>query len=200
MSTSDQTPTGQVRTSTSPRPAAAAASPAQQARTADPPSGGSASTRTITPGSRPPAPGGRPAARKAPARKVPPRPGARPAPGAPRRVRLTVARVDPWSVMKLAFLLSVAIGIAMVVAAGVLWTVLDGMGIFTQVNDFLSQILGAGRFDVNDYIGFGKVVSLGTVIAVVNVVLLTALATLGAFLYNIATNLVGGLHVTLSDD
>ena len=102
--------------------------------------------------------------------------------------------------MKLAFLLSVAIGIAMVVAAGVLWTVLDGMGIFTQINDFLSQILGAGKFDVNDYVGFGKVLSLGTVIAVVNVVLLTALATLGAFLYNIATNLVGGLHLTLSDD
>ena len=44
--------------------------------------------------------------------------------------------------MKLAFLLSVAIGIAMVVAAGVLWTVLDGMGVFTEINDFLSQILG----------------------------------------------------------
>ncbi len=162
-------------------------------------------TRTVTPGARPPAPGGRPAAKKATAKKAAAkktsvRPGSRPAPGAPRRVRLTVARVDPWSVMKLAFLLSVAIGIAMVVAAGVLWTVLDGMGIFTQINDFLSQILGAGKFDINDYVGFGKVLSLGTVIAVVNVVLLTALATLGAFLYNIATNLVGGLHLTLSDD
>ncbi len=201
MSTSDQTPTGQVRTSTSPRPAAGT-STGQQPRTASAPSGGpgTGSTRTITPGSRPAAAGGRPAAKRAPAKKAPPRPGSRPAPGAPRRVRLTIARVDPWSVMKLAFLLSVAIGIALVVAAGVLWTVLDGMGIFTQVNDFLSQILGAGKVDVNDYVGFGKVVSLGTVIAVVNVVLLTALATLGAFLYNIATNLVGGLHLTLSDD
>jgi len=199
VSTSDQTPTGQVRTSTPPRPAG------QQARQAGSSAGGGSpdgtgSTRTVPPGARPPAPGGRPAAKKAPAKKAPPRPGTRPVPGAPRRVRLTVARVDPWSVMKLAFLLSVAIGIAMVVAAAVLWTVLDGMGIFSQINDFLSQVLGPGKADVNDYVGFDKVVSLGVVIAVVNLVLLTALATLGAFLYNIATNLVGGLHLTLSDD
>jgi Transmembrane domain of unknown function (DUF3566) len=122
------------------------------------------------------------------------------APGAPRRVRLTIARVDPWSVMKLSFLLSVAIGIALVVASGVLWTVLDGMGIFSDINGVVGEVLADPNFDINDYIGFGKVVSLATVIAVVDVVLLTAIATLGAFLYNIASSLVGGLHVTLSDD
>jgi hypothetical protein len=205
VSTSDQTPTGQVRTTTSPRPAGARPAAGQQARTAGAsgggaPAPGTGATRTITPGSRPPGPGARPAAKRAPARKAPPRPGGRPAPGAPRRVRLTVARVDPWSVMKLAFLLSVAIGIATVVAAGVLWTVLDGMGVFTDINDLVAQILGAGTFDINDYVGFGKVLSLGTVLAVVNVVLITALCTLGAFLYNVASNLVGGLHLTLSDD
>lgn len=102
--------------------------------------------------------------------------------------------------MKLSFLLSVAIGIAMVVAAGVLWTVLDGMGVFSDINDLVSQILGSSAFDINDFIGFGRVLSFGTVLAVVNVVLLTALSTLGAFLYNIAASLVGGLHLTLTDD
>jgi Transmembrane domain of unknown function (DUF3566) len=131
--------------------------------------------------------------------------GARPgvgaaAPGSPRRVRLTVARIDPWSAMKLSFLLSVAIGVALVVAAGVLWTVLDGMGVFSDVNGVVGEVLSDESFDVNDYVGFGKVVSLATVIAVIDVVLMTAIATLGAFLYNIASALVGGLHVTLSDD
>ena len=130
--------------------------------------------------------------------------GARPsgtlAPGAARRVRLTVARVDPWSVMKLSFLLSVAIGVALVVAAGVLWTILDGMGLFSDINGVVGEVMADPSFDVMDYIGFGKVLSLATVIAVVDVVLLTALATLGAFLYNIASSLVGGLHLTLSDD
>lgn len=122
-----------------------------------------------------------------------------PRPGAPRRVRLTVARLDPWSVMKLSFLLSVSLGIALVVGAGVLWTILDGMGVYADINRVTSEVL-AQPFDVLEYVGFGKVLSLATVIAVVDVVLVTALATLGAFLYNVASSLVGGLHVTLSDD
>ncbi len=197
MTTSDGTPTGQMRTTTSPRPPGPGAS-APAGSKAPGPQG------TATTGARPATdigPDGSPKApRKAPPKKGAPRTGPRPAPGTPRRVRLTVARVDPWSVMKLAFLLSVAVGIAMVVAAGVLWTVLDGMGVFADINGVVGEIFGSGKFDINDYVGFGKVVSLGTVLAVVNVVLLTALSTLGAFLYNLSANLVGGLHTTLSDD
>ncbi|WP_432488087.1 DUF3566 domain-containing protein [Kineococcus sp. SYSU DK018] len=133
----------------------------------------------------------RPAARTGPAQAV----------EAPRRVRLTLARVDPWSVTKLSFLLSVAVGIALVVATAVVWSVLDGMGVFTDVNGLLRDVVG-GEVDVNllDYLGFGKVLSLATVIAVVDVVLLTALSTITAFLYNVSAALVGGLDVTLSDD
>jgi hypothetical protein len=115
-------------------------------------------------------------------------------------VRLTVSRVDPWSVMKLAFLLSVAIGIALVVAAGMLWSILDGMGVFADLSDVIGQILGDPAFSLEDYVGFSQVLSLATVVAVVDVVLLTAIATLGSFLYNLSSALVGGLHVTLSDD
>lgn len=122
-----------------------------------------------------------------------------PRPGAPRRVRLTVARLDAWSVMKLSFLLSVALGIALVVSAGVLWTILDGMGVYADINRVTSEVL-AQPFDVLEYVGFREVLSLATVIAVVNVLLITALSTLGAFLYNVSSALVGGLHITLSDD
>src|SRR5690625_4122066 len=50
-----------------------------------------------------------------------------PRPGGPRRVRLTVSRVDPWSIMKLSFLLSIALGIVLVVAVALVWTVLNAM-------------------------------------------------------------------------
>ncbi|WP_338074716.1 DUF3566 domain-containing protein [Kineococcus vitellinus] len=119
----------------------------------------------------------------------------------PRRVRLTLARIDPWSVTKLSFLLSVAVGIALVVATAVIWSVLDGMGVFTDLNGLLRDVVGNEiDFDLLDYVGFGKVISLATVVAVVDVVLLTALSTIVAFLYNVSAALVGGLHVTLSDD
>lgn len=131
------------------------------------------------------------------------RPAASRAPRGGRRVKLMVSRVDPWSAMKVGFLLSVALGIAMVVMSAVLWSLLSAMGVFDSVNSLASQIIGDGSgqaFDIMDFLGFGRVVSLSIVIAVIDVVLLTALATLGAFLYNIVASLVGGLHLTLTDD
>jgi len=122
-------------------------------------------------------------------------------PGAARKVRLAVARIDPWSVMKLSFLLSVAIGIMIVVASAVVWYTLDGLAVFTSVNDTIAQITGDAKFfDLLEYVAFKRVISLATMIAVVDVVILTALSTIGAFLYNIVAALVGGITVTLTDD
>lgn len=123
---------------------------------------------------------------------------------APRRVRLSVSRVDPWSAMKLSFLLSVAVGIAGVVMVTTLWLVLSGMGVFADMNRTVEAVLnttnGATKFDLMDYIGLGRVASLAVVIAVIDVLLMTAITTLGAFLYNVCSSLVGGLQITLTDD
>lgn len=129
-----------------------------------------------------------------------PTPAPVPRPG--RRVRLTVSRIDPWSAMKISFLLSVALGIALVVMTAVLWTVLDAMGVFDQVNGLISQVTdeGSATFDIYDFVGFAKVVSLSVVFAVIDVILLTAVATLGAFIYNVSSALVGGVELTLTDD
>ena len=119
----------------------------------------------------------------------------------PRRVRLAVSRVDPWSVMKLAFLLSIAIGIMTVVSTAVLWFVLDGMHVFSSVNKTVTEVVGTESvINILKYVEFGRVVSLAVLIAVINVVLLTALTTIGAFLYNIVAALVGGIHLTLTDE
>ena len=124
-------------------------------------------------------------------------------PATPRRVKLSVSRVDPWSAMKLSFLLSVATGIAGVVMVAVLWTILSSMGVFADMNRTVESVLSTtngAAFDLMDYIGLGRVVSLSIVIAVIDVILTTAIATLGAFLYNVCSSLVGGLQLTLTDD
>ena len=169
------------------------------------------------PATPPPAPSASPAAPAAAAAAAPANAPARqgpsqaPAAGAPRqaprpasarRVRLTVSRVDPWSAMKISFLLSVALGIAGVVMVFVLWTILAGMGVFDQINGIVGQVVqdGQQRFDIMDFVGLGRVVSLSIVIAVIDVILVTAIATLGAFLYNVSSALVGGVQLTLTDD
>lgn len=136
-----------------------------------------------------------------PARAESPRPTTSTSSGGARKVRLAVARIDPWSVMKLSFLLSVAIGIMIVVAAAVVWQTLDSMAVFTSVNETIATIADDPEFfNLLEYAAFPRVLSLATMIAVVDVVLLTALSTIGAFLYNIVAALVGGVTVTLTDD
>ncbi len=130
--------------------------------------------------------------------------GAKPRRTGPRRVRLTIQRVDPWSVFKISLLVAVGLGIAMVIMVAVLWTVLSGMNVFATINEFIVQVTSgedsATAFDLMEYIGLGRVLSLTVVFAVANVLLLTALATLSAFLYNVCAALVGGAHLTLSDE
>lgn len=118
-----------------------------------------------------------------------------------RRVRLVVARVDPWSALKFSFLLSVAAGIMLVVAAAAVWFVLDGLHVFTTINDMVAEITNSETFlNILEIFEFNRVISLATLIAVLDIVLWTALATIGAFLYNVVAALVGGLHVTLTDE
>lgn len=120
---------------------------------------------------------------------------------APRTVRLAVSKVNPWSVMKLSFLLSVGIGIMAIVATVVFWMILDGMHVFTKADDFLTQVVGdAADVNILQFVEFSRVVSMTTIIVVINIILTTALATIVAFLYNVTAALIGGLHVTLTDD
>jgi Transmembrane domain of unknown function (DUF3566) len=123
--------------------------------------------------------------------------------GRVRKARLRLLRVDPWSVMKTAFLLSVALGITLFVAVAVLWSVLDAAGVFTAVGDLVRDLTSSetnSGFQLENYTALSRVLGFTTLIAVVDVVLVTALATLGAFLYNLSASLLGGLEVTLAED
>ena len=126
----------------------------------------------------------------------------RPAPKAKvRKARLLVSKVEPFSVLKLAFLLSVAFGVITVVAAVGIWSVLDLTGTFDSFNELMRNAIGAdGSFDLRDTMSIGQIASYATILAVVNVVVISVVSMLGAVLYNIASSLVGGIGVTLTDD
>jgi hypothetical protein len=120
----------------------------------------------------------------------------------PRRARLRLTRVDPWSVMKMSFLLSIALGVVTIVAVFIVWTVLGAAGVWDSINTSVRDIVGdqGSSWNIQDYLGTARVLGFTMVIAVVDVVLITAVATLGAFLYNMAAALLGGVEVTLSED
>jgi hypothetical protein len=113
-----------------------------------------------------------------------------------RRVRLLVRHVDPWSTLKFSLVLAVAMFFVWLVAIGVLYSVLDGMGVFEQINGLYDEISGDGG---ESLFSPGLVLGVAAIIGLVNIVLFTALATIGAFVYNICSDLVGGIEVTLAE-
>ncbi|MGK5679928.1 DUF3566 domain-containing protein [Actinoplanes sp. URMC 104] len=122
----------------------------------------------------------------------------------PRRARLNLKRIDPWSVMKFSFAVSVVLFIVVVVATSVLYLALDAMGVWSEVNTSLAELVSAsGGDDASSSGGFQitawGVIGTSMLVGAVNVVLFTALATLGAFIYNVCADLVGGVELTLAE-
>ena len=118
----------------------------------------------------------------------------------PRRARVYVTRLDPWSVAKAAFLLALAIGIVIVVAVAFVFWTLDSTGALDAVSRTVDDVLGTGGFDLLTSLEFARVLGFAAVIASVEIVLVSLLATLFAFLYDITVGLTGGIEVVLSDE
>jgi hypothetical protein len=123
---------------------------------------------------------------------------------APRRARLRLSRIDPWSVMKISFLLSIAFGIVTVVSVFMVWSVLGAAGVWSSINNTVSDTVSSGNnvstFNIEDYLGMSRVLGFTMLVSVIDVILITAIATLGAFLYNMSASLLGGVEVTLAED
>ena len=118
-----------------------------------------------------------------------------------RRARLVVQRIDTWSVAKMVFLLSMALGIVTIVASVILWLFLQASGAFTGVNQILPSMgTGNTNIDITQMVNIGQVALATTILSVINTVIFTLLSMIGAILYNLAAKLVGGITLTLSDE
>ncbi len=122
--------------------------------------------------------------------------------GTGRRASLRLNHVEPWSVARIAFAISVAMMIVGVVAMTLFWVVLNIAGVWDQVNEAVTSVLSddSTSFDITDYLGFWRLIGLSLVVSAINVVLMTALATIGAHLYNLSAQVLGGVEVTFSEE
>jgi hypothetical protein len=117
----------------------------------------------------------------------------------PRQAALQLKRLDPWSVLKLALVLAVVLFFIWLVAVGVLYGALDGMGVWDRLNGTYADLVSGEAQTGSTLISAGRVFGLAAVIGAINSLLFAVAVTVGAFVYNVSADLVGGIEVTLSE-
>jgi nitrogen fixation-related uncharacterized protein len=119
---------------------------------------------------------------------------------ATKQVRLKLVYIDFWSAIKLSFLVTVSLGIVLVVVTFLVWTVLNSLGIFADLDKTLGEILGEGTFRLVDTFSLTQVMLFSLVVALLNMVAGTVLGAIGALLYNFSVKLTGGLLVGFTNN
>lgn len=181
-----------------------AAKPAKPAKPERPPKGERSSkpmtARVTAPFQARPKPGAAKTAR-------PPRTAAADAvpkgPVSTRKAQLVLSRIEPWSVMKFSFMVSLVGWVILFVAVTVLYFVLSKLGVFHAIQTTIGSVTsskdspgidaGGGWFSASRVLGYTMLVGA------VNVILITALATVAAVIYNLVTHIAGGIEVTLKE-
>lgn len=117
----------------------------------------------------------------------------------PVRASMQIRRIDPWSTLKVSLLLSVALFFVGMITVAFLYLVLGGMGVWAKLNSNVGDLLNNASGSSAELVSSGTIFGGAFLIGLVNIVLMTALATIGAFVYNLITDLIGGIEVTLAD-
>jgi len=136
---------------------------------------------------------------EAPPRIMPPRAlPKRPA----RQAHLTVARIEPWSVMKFSFVVSLVAFVILFVAVSVLYGALAGFGVFDSLQRVVSNVTSSqssAGVNASTWFSASRVLGYTALLGSLNIVLITAMSTIAAVIYNLTSRLVGGVEVTLRE-
>jgi len=119
---------------------------------------------------------------------------------ATKQVRLKLVYIDFWSAVKLSFLIALSLGIVLVVATILVWIVLNSTGIFGDLDGIFQDILGDPEFSVTASFSLAQVALFAFVIAILNIVVGTALGAIASMLYNFSVRLTGGLLVGFTNN
>jgi hypothetical protein len=112
-----------------------------------------------------------------------------------RRVTRVVREIDPWSALKVGLVFHLVIYLTLLVASVLLWSVASATGTIDNIERFLESF-GWESFQFNGLALFLNILFLG----LLGVVLLTALWVLGAMVFNLITDLVGGIRVSVLEE
>jgi hypothetical protein len=119
-----------------------------------------------------------------------------------RQAQLTLSRVEPWSVMKFSFVVSVVAFIVLFVAVALLYMVLSSLGVFESLQHTIDNLTSAKNqagTNVSSWFSASRVLGYTGMLGALNIVLITAMSTVGAVIYNLIAHTIGGIEVTLRE-
>jgi hypothetical protein len=119
-----------------------------------------------------------------------------------RRAHLAVIRLEPWSVMKFSFMISLVGWVVLFVMVAALWWVLSKIGVFHSIEGSVSNLTSgkdSAGVQASNWFSASRVLGYTMLVGAINVILITALATVGSVVYNLVTHLAGGIEVTLKE-
>jgi hypothetical protein len=119
-----------------------------------------------------------------------------------RQAHLIIARVEPWSVTKFSFMVSLVAFVILFVAVSVIYGTLSALGVFTSLQHVVQSVTSSqDSTGVNAAKWFtaSRILSWTALLGAFNIVLFTAMSTIGAVVYNLTSRLIGGVEVTLRE-
>ena len=124
----------------------------------------------------------------------------RPGKRAPRITTLQLKRLDPWTTLKVSLIVSIVMFFVWMIAVGLLFVLFSSLDVISRINAGWATVTSADvATSTGDLITAGKVFGIAAVIGAINIVILTALATVASFVYNAAAGMAGGIELTLGE-
>ena len=113
-----------------------------------------------------------------------------------QRVRRVIRKIDPWTVLKVSLVFNAVMALVTVLGLVVFWSVFVNAGIPDRINE-LALTIG-----IENGITFDGAVyfRIAVLLAIVGTILMTGLFTLGAVIYNLISDLVGGVEFVVLEE
>ena len=119
----------------------------------------------------------------------------RSSPARSRQAKVVLRKVGPWSVLKISFLFYLCVMVVIIGAMMILYAILGAIGALDSLTRLIRDLFADQSFEIHGGWLFSRGLSIGLAL----VVLWTLINVFIVFLYNLLSDVVGGIEVTLSE-
>lgn len=116
-----------------------------------------------------------------------------------RRVRRIIRKIDPWTALKVSAVTWAVLALAIVLGIVIFWSILDRAGIPDRLTEFMVEITLIDE-GTRPFANTEQFLRFAIFSSVVWWVLMTGMTVAGAVIYNLVSDVVGGLEIVMLEE